>query len=220
MSLESSLHIGLAFQRPAAAASIAGVYFFASDTQELTLCDGTQWTLVPLTVVFGPSGANHSLGMVPDAGDTGGTTRYLREDATWVAPPSGGGGGLRYLDKLDTDVAIGSGNVYTTAVSRELPAGTWLCLGTVAFTAPNREGIQARIFDGTSSLATASRNPYYLTDGDSLTLPPVVITLAAPTTISLQGGCSAAAGVIKASIAGTWPVDTAAVATQMASVQL
>ena len=88
MNLESSVHIGLEMQRPEPGPLLAGLYFFSRDTQELTLCDGTQWTLVPLTVVFGPSGASHSLGMVPDAGATSGTTRYLREDATWDTPPS------------------------------------------------------------------------------------------------------------------------------------
>src|SRR6516162_1795885 len=37
-------------------------------------------------VVFGVSGVSHSIGMVPDPGATAGSTRYLREDATWVAP--------------------------------------------------------------------------------------------------------------------------------------
>jgi hypothetical protein len=42
--------------------------------------------------VFGASGASHAAGNVPDPGTTAGTTRYLREDATWVVPPAGGGG--------------------------------------------------------------------------------------------------------------------------------
>jgi hypothetical protein len=42
--------------------------------------------------LFGASGASHAAGNVPDPGTTAGTTRYLREDATWVVPPAGGGG--------------------------------------------------------------------------------------------------------------------------------
>lgn len=43
--------------------------------------------LVPADVpVFLPSGSTHAAGAVPDPGATAGTTRYLREDATWVAP--------------------------------------------------------------------------------------------------------------------------------------
>lgn len=33
---------------------------------------------------FGPSGTDHSVGLVPDPGATPGTTRFLREDGTWV----------------------------------------------------------------------------------------------------------------------------------------
>jgi hypothetical protein len=36
--------------------------------------------------VFRPSGTTHSTGVVPDPGGTAGTTRFLREDATWIAP--------------------------------------------------------------------------------------------------------------------------------------
>ena len=39
------------------------------------------------------SGVGHAVGAVPDAGVTAGTTRYLREDGSWNAPPGGGGGG-------------------------------------------------------------------------------------------------------------------------------
>jgi hypothetical protein len=34
--------------------------------------------------VFGASGASHGVGFVPDPGATAGTTRYLREDGSWV----------------------------------------------------------------------------------------------------------------------------------------
>ena len=39
--------------------------------------------------VFGASGSAHSVGAVPDPGATAGTTRYLREDATWAVPAGG-----------------------------------------------------------------------------------------------------------------------------------
>ncbi len=41
---------------------------------------------------FVASGVSHAAGLVPDPGATAGTTRYLREDATWFTPPGGGGG--------------------------------------------------------------------------------------------------------------------------------
>lgn len=42
--------------------------------------------------ILAPSGATHAAGAAPDPGATAGTTRYLREDATWAVPPGGGGG--------------------------------------------------------------------------------------------------------------------------------
>jgi predicted RecA/RadA family phage recombinase len=36
--------------------------------------------------VMSPSGVSHSAGIVPDPGFTSGTTRFLREDATWATP--------------------------------------------------------------------------------------------------------------------------------------
>jgi hypothetical protein len=38
--------------------------------------------------VFGPSGANAATGLVPKPSTTAGTTKYLREDGTWVVPPN------------------------------------------------------------------------------------------------------------------------------------
>lgn len=35
---------------------------------------------------FGASGSSHSAGAVPDPGNVAGSTRFLREDATWVSP--------------------------------------------------------------------------------------------------------------------------------------
>ena len=48
-------------------------------------------TLAPTDYpVFVGSGASHAIGAVPDPGVTAGTTKYLREDGTWVVPPGTG----------------------------------------------------------------------------------------------------------------------------------
>jgi len=39
------------------------------------------------------SGASHAAGIVPDPGSSAGSTKFLREDATWAVPAGGGGGG-------------------------------------------------------------------------------------------------------------------------------
>ena len=43
--------------------------------------------------VFAGSGPGHAVGVVPDAGATAGSSRFLREDGTWATPPAGSGGG-------------------------------------------------------------------------------------------------------------------------------
>jgi hypothetical protein len=40
--------------------------------------------------LMGASGTSHASGLVPDPGASAGSTRYLREDATWAAPAGGG----------------------------------------------------------------------------------------------------------------------------------
>jgi hypothetical protein len=42
------------------------------------------------TPAVGGSGPTHAGGDVPDPGPVAGTTRFLREDATWAIPPGGG----------------------------------------------------------------------------------------------------------------------------------
>jgi len=44
------------------------------------------------TTDFVASGGSHAHGLVPDPGASAGTTKFLREDATWSVPPGGGGG--------------------------------------------------------------------------------------------------------------------------------
>lgn len=48
---------------------------------------------------FGASGTNHAKGLVPDPGATPGTTKFLREDATWQAPAGGGSGAFSPYDE-------------------------------------------------------------------------------------------------------------------------
>lgn len=70
--------------------------FAVIDTTDLSPGTGTgTWedtngVLVTLDV-FGPSGSLHKRGIVPDPGAVAGTTKFLREDATWVAPGGGSG---------------------------------------------------------------------------------------------------------------------------------
>jgi hypothetical protein len=55
--------------------------------------------------VFVASGASHAQGLVPDPGSTAGTTRFLREDATWQ---TAGGGAVYIQDTAPASPSAGS----------------------------------------------------------------------------------------------------------------
>lgn len=65
-------------------------------------------TLVSQLPTFGASGGSHATGLVPDPGSSAGTSRYLREDATWVglAIPEGGYRTLKILTTSATALTV------------------------------------------------------------------------------------------------------------------
>lgn len=66
--------------------------------------------------VFGASGASHSIGAVPDPGAVAGSSKFLREDATWVAVSAAAGGSNTQVQYNNSGVLAGAGNVtYNTA---------------------------------------------------------------------------------------------------------
>jgi hypothetical protein len=69
----------LAADIPASTSQCSGVQFsIGINSGDVTHC------ATPPT--FGASGASHAVGYVPDPGSSAGTTRFLREDATWDVP--------------------------------------------------------------------------------------------------------------------------------------
>ncbi|QBX06684.1 hypothetical protein H1O16_gp271 [Burkholderia phage BcepSaruman] len=61
----------------------------AYDSNIIVGADGNDNVSIQMNVpTFGPSGVNAKNGLVPSPGSTAGTTRYLREDGTWTAPPT------------------------------------------------------------------------------------------------------------------------------------
>jgi hypothetical protein len=71
---------------------------------------------LPIMVASGPS---HAAGIVPDPGVTAGTTRFLREDASWQVPAGGGGGGVSTVS-----VVSANGFAGTVATATTTPAIT------------------------------------------------------------------------------------------------
>lgn len=77
--------------------------------------------------VFVASGSSHAAGAVPDPGSTSGSTKFLREDATWAVPSGGGGGSIT----SGANFGSGAGQVYdsadttsTTLAFKTIKAGT------------------------------------------------------------------------------------------------
>lgn len=64
--------------------------------------------------VMGASGSSHASGLVPDPGSTAGTTKFLREDGTWVVPTVDVSG---KEDKMSIVVASGYPTTLSPAIN-------------------------------------------------------------------------------------------------------
>ena len=76
---------------------------------------GTSNCATPPT--FGASGASHAVGYVPDPGAAAGTTRFLREDATFAVPPGGSVSTVYSTASASTSGSIGATTMATAGVS-------------------------------------------------------------------------------------------------------
>jgi hypothetical protein len=74
--------------------------------------------------VFMGSGTGHKKGLVPDPGNTEGTTKFLREDGTWAEPPAGDGGSGDPPTELDnlTHLGVNATGDTTNRLSLKSPA--------------------------------------------------------------------------------------------------
>jgi hypothetical protein len=97
---------------------------------------------------FVASGASHARGTVPDPGASAGATRYLREDATWVAPPAGGSANA-VTANLDFGVnGNTSASVVVTGASWVTAASKIVCAPTMFATGSRAEGADDAIIEG------------------------------------------------------------------------
>jgi hypothetical protein len=92
-----------------------------------------------LLTVFSPSGPGSAKGLVPDPGTTAGTTRYLREDGTWVTPPGGGGGSP---GGATGEVQFNNAGAFAGAADVEIEGGQLRLPAIVPPTAPAAGGLK------------------------------------------------------------------------------
>jgi hypothetical protein len=77
----------------------------------LQLVDGGPGAALVINITdFAASGGSHARGTVPDPGAVAGSTRFLREDATWAVP----GGGSGTVTNIATTLPITGGPITTT----------------------------------------------------------------------------------------------------------
>jgi hypothetical protein len=93
------------------------------------------------------SGTGHQGGLVPDPGAVAGTTKFLREDATWATP--GAGGGLLYAADTGTVNAIvvapaipslAAGTVIVVKVTNTNTSGATIAVDGAGAVALHRDG--------------------------------------------------------------------------------
>jgi hypothetical protein len=112
---------------------------------------------------LGASGASHAAGIAPDPGATSGTTRFLREDATWVAPPAGSGspGGTSGQIQFDNAGSFGGTTNFAYDVTNTSPR--WIA-----------QADPASPLAGDRWLSTATNSPVDCRVVDSSALPFIV----------------------------------------------
>jgi hypothetical protein len=144
--------------------------------------------------VFVASGASHVKGAVPDPGSTTGTSKFLREDATWAVPPVA----TTSTNQLAADVTMTSANTYYDGPSLTLTAGTYLLVGHVTCMITGNTGqYTAKLWDGTTVTDSAAQTQSSNTFPVSLSVCAVV-TPTGSTTYKISVASGTAGGKILA----------------------
>lgn len=153
----------------------------------------TALTKTALDAVFVASGASHAAGIVPDPGSTAGTTRFLREDAAWAAPP------YPVLTALTASLAAdvllnNTANYFDGPSVAQGTTGTWFVSGTVTvWDTAGAAGISAKLWDGTTVIAStnitqpAASQPWALALSGVITSPTGNLRISAQDITSVSG---------------------------------
>ena len=138
------------------------------------------------------SGGSHAAGIVPDTPVSSGTTKFLREDATWAVPAGGGGGSpggnSGELQFNDAGAFAGVANVETTGGHLKL----------IAEAAPGSPANGEFWYDSTSGLLRFRTGAMTLTQPALAFLQTQAITVANTTTETTLLGTGVGSSTIDA----------------------
>ncbi len=117
--------------KPIVGAGGGGTVTAVTGTSPIVITGGASPTPNVTIIDFVASGASHAPGRVPDPGAVAGTTKFLREDATWAVPPDTDTG----ITQLTSDVTAGPGSgsqAATVVAIHETSGPTQLVIGAIA----------------------------------------------------------------------------------------
>jgi hypothetical protein len=155
--------------------------------------------------VFVASGGSHAAGAVPDPGSSAGTTKFLREDATFAVPAGGGGGGaggsgVPLSAFLSANLAMPTAGTYYDGPTITVPAGTWLLIAAASIRAGAATDLDAKLWDGTTVLATAEGYNGGSTSVGEVTVSAIV-TPSTSTTYKMSAATQQANSTMQATMA-------------------
>jgi hypothetical protein len=134
--------------------------------------DLTAAQVTAILPAFVASGASHAAGLVPDPGAVAGTSKFLREDATWVT--IAGGGDALIANPLSQFAATTSLQLLGV-ISDETGTGS-----LVFNTSPTLVTPDIGVASGTS-LSTSAATPLVMTNGQAVNLSITAQTVGATT---------------------------------------
>jgi hypothetical protein len=196
---------GLAANRPAAATSNAGWFYYATDSGILSQSTGSSWVQVA---------AGSTLDSLSVKGDllTRSSSAYARlgsgSDGQVLTADSTQTLGLRWATpaaaslstasaQLGADVTLGSANTYYDGPSVSLAAGTWLLVAALMVqNTSSASDFTGKLWDGTT---VASSGQVSCASSYAGQLPLcALVTPGSTTTYKVSVACSATGGKIKA----------------------
>ncbi len=126
---------------------------------------------------------------------TASSSTYLRGDAAWTALTLSTTSAF-----LGADVPMSSANVFFDGPQVSLSSGTWLIVANATFTrGANGLGVTAKLWDGSTTYASAAGDKSSGASGQGTTIPVhAIVALGGTTTVKISTAADASGATLKA----------------------